>query len=219
MSNVCVRAAATHRRHPGARLAPAALVVCLVTACASGGGAAGGTTAGAADVVRGNIRTEGGSGSGVADIRVNRTNVATSLDVDGSPEDVYASLPLAFDRLGLQPTESVPANRQLGAVEQQVRRRVGRVPVSTYLTCGRGGLSAADNADTYNVQMTVQTVVTPGATPTSSRLTTRVFGSARPSSSNASAVNCETVGGLEERLVAEVRTILAANGKTTKPND
>lgn len=144
----------------------------------------------------------------VAEMRMYRSNNEAAVDVPGKPDDVYAVLPAAFDRLGLAVNQSVPASKQIGAVEQRVRRRLGKEAVATYVSCGRNA-AGMDNADSYEVILTVQSAVNAGAAPTDAKLAVRVYGVARPMGLNGDAVNCETRGVLEQRLAGEVKLLLA----------
>jgi hypothetical protein len=126
-------------------------------------------------------------------------------DVPLPAERTWALLPLAYQALGL-PLTTVDPERQLlaaNAVRAQANLRGTRL--SRYLNCGTS-TTGVPNADSYAVQMDVQTQVVPTSDRTHAGLATAVRAVGRPASTSSNArVNCVSTGALERRLAEVVR--------------
>ncbi len=116
-------------------------------------------------------------------------------------DSAWRRLPQAFAALGLEGPVPIQAERTLTFGPTKVTRRLGGQRLSTYLNCGQA--LSAPNADTHSVMLTVSSRVVPNGPAT--RLETLVQANATPLVSGGATVACNSLGVLENRLVAEMR--------------
>ncbi len=141
------------------------------------------------------VRVAGAGGGMVTEIHTNNDGMAVS--VPGSMERAWAAVRYAYDSLSLPVATFDPATRTIASPTLRVRRRLGETNLSRYVNCGNvnGG-----NADSYEVQLMVQTKLKAVDAGTTSVLTT-VFAEGRPITLSGEYSRCTTTSALERRLV------------------
>ncbi|HSH46332.1 MAG TPA: hypothetical protein VK966_10860 [Longimicrobiales bacterium] len=127
-----------------------ALAVALVVAgCAS-------TGANPASAGEETVSITSVDGSINADLRLTRDDQASGGDVTAPLETVWASIPAAFERVGL-PAPQLDRSRRTAVVSNHVvRRRLGEHRLSRLLRCGRG--ITQPHADTHRVHLAVANI-------------------------------------------------------------
>jgi hypothetical protein len=182
-----------------------ALVLFSVAACASGGTP---SSEPGAQTKRTTTMVTTMDGLG----RVTSTPITTyedvggkSADIDAAPDDVFRVLGEAYSEVGIQPGTIDPARRVVGNAQIQMRRRLGRANLSTYLECGQTGLSGPA-ADSYPIRMSVMTTVTPAGG--ASRISTTVQGG-YVASEQSGVTQCTSTGALETLIARAVQLRLA----------
>jgi len=175
----------------------------LLGACASGGSQAG-TDVGIAPAPQ-QITTAQGQ-----NIRFNTTSttVAVTELIPVAVDSAFNLLMKVYADLQIPTTNIDSRQRMVGNSSFKVRRRLGGVTLTKYLDCG--AKDGVDNADSYDIVLTVNSAVG-GTGPTTSTITTRVDGVAtHPVFSTQTS--CSTKGELEKRIALAVKT-KAAGGK------
>jgi len=135
----------------------------------------------------------------VATTSVNAANVSV---VNAPAARVWQTLPSVFSALRVPVTTLVSNDMLIGNYRAKVRRELGAAPLSRYLSCGSG--SGGQNADTYDVTLTLLTQVT-GGTGESSKVITTVEANAVSASFGGAPVPCTTTGDLETRIADMIR--------------
>jgi hypothetical protein len=130
-----------------------------------------------------------------------------SAAIPHPPEEVWAALPAAFDRLGIPVTQVAQDQMTLGNAELETRAIEGK-RMGSYLDCGTTFSGAVANI--YDVTLKVITRVTPSPEGGTSLVTT-LDAWAEPRMTNGDAVHCRSRSRLEERI-AEVTAEILENG-------
>lgn len=119
--------------------------------------------------------------------------------IPGTPDSAWRVLKRLVEEAGIRVTIAEPANGLLGTRRVRAVRRLGRSPISTFLSCGEN--MTGPNADTYHVFLTLLATISP----------TVGGGTAFQLEFHGDAVDvpggrperlpCSTTGRLEQRLV------------------
>jgi hypothetical protein len=142
-------------------------------------------------------------------LAINRGRSYTaSLDTLGLESSVQVTvakawevLPAVYHDFGLDINFREPEAQRLGTCYQDVRNRLGKVPLSTFIDCGEDrGMASADR---YEIQLTVLTTVKSAPNGETS-LFTFVLGVGRDPSSSTNRRWCYSQGVLESRIKAGV---------------
>jgi hypothetical protein len=134
---------------------------------------------------------------------IRRSDFVAVNDVAAPRPVVWQLLRQAWDDVGLPAPQVDDRAYSLGVSNHLITRRLGRAPLSTYLSCGSS--VAGWNADTHRIRLTVRTVLE-HVTPDSTRIHTRVDAVATPTEGTSSAaIECTTRGALEVQISARVR--------------
>ncbi len=169
----------------------------LVAGCASSGSTAANTTG-----MMSTTRVTTGSGGSLS-IQSGAGSVGATGWVPVKPDSAFALLQKAYTDLEVPLTTLVTAERTLGNPNLKVRRKLGRLPMQKYLDCGiKEGIP---NAETYEIQMNVQSWVSADPKGGAS-ITTRVqaIGS-DPAHGRGNNTNCTSTGEIEIRLLKWVQ--------------
>ncbi len=180
-----VRAAAA-----AARLAALLLAGACASAATSGSTPASGVT-----YTTTRIETPMG---GSYEVRTTADNRSTDAIYLASADAVWRVLPLVYDSLGIKLTAMDAAGRSLGTQNARTRRRLGGDAMSRSLSCGVG-VTGEDNANSYDVYLTVMSAVEPQGTD-HAVMHTWVQASARPTATSGDPVRCGSTGWLERRI-------------------
>ena len=131
-----------------------------------------------------------------------RDRGSTSGAVAAGPDTVFSAMRTILKDLGLK-LEEDPARHEFGASRQRVVRRMGKEPISTYLSCGEG--LTGPNADTWHIYYNMAVEIDPAAA-NKSRLGLMFHAEAVdvPNGRN-DRVACATTGRLELEIIKRLR--------------
>ena len=178
---------------------PVALFV--ASGCASGGGSAPGPSG----PMTQSIGIAGGDR-----LTISPGPGPTTHAINAGVDHVWRVLPAVFDSIGVPVTRVDPVQRVIGNDGFKTRLRLRNVPLSRYIDCGQTQIG--QNADSYEVIITLLVQVRPGANAvTSSSLVTTFETVARPLTFSQAYSRCTTKATLEPRLLA------AVNGQLQRP--
>lgn len=176
------------------RRLPAALIL-LGAACSSGSPGAAPTPnpAGRASTER--VVT--GTGQ---QLQINTMNIDTDVKLisTGTPAQVFAVLPQVYTELGIPISINNAQTKSVGNTGWRTRRSVGKVPMQRYLDCGSSG--TIQNAETYQIHMSIVTTVVPNEGGGSIVSTSITATGKNPITSSSAEVRCASKGDLEIRI-------------------
>jgi hypothetical protein len=184
------------------------LLVPAILLFASGCASAGASAAGGAPmqtVATNRVMTSGGEM-----MQTNTMNIDTDvkLFVTGTVDEAWAVLPGVYQALGIPLSMNDNVRKTLGNSGWRVRRQIGRVSTRNYLDCGSSG--TLENAETYQLTLSISTTVLPNAKG-GSIISTALTGSGKnPVTSSSAEVRCASKGDLEMRIRDEVQKALLA---------
>lgn len=162
--------------------------------------ACGGTRA-AAPVMGGEtqtpVRVLGGAGERGGQLNT-VSNYRGVADRIGVPIDrAWAAMPAVYSELGIDFKTLDHTQRVIGNDALRARRQLGKLPLSRYFSCGGDG--GRDNADSYDVTMSVRTQLVPdGAAGTT--VATAVQATARSRLFSSAEVACTSTQRLEDSI-------------------
>lgn len=171
-----------------------AITAAILGACASAGSTA---SAPSPAVTYGTTRIETPSG-GAYEVRTTTDNRSTDAVYGSSADAVWRVLPLVYDSLGIKLTTMDAQGRSLGVQNARTRRRLGGEPMSRSLSCGVG-VTGEDNANSYDVYLTVMSAVEAQGTGRA-LMRTWVQANARPTATSGDPVRCGSTGWIERRI-------------------
>jgi hypothetical protein len=169
----------------------------IASACASTGGSAPATPDVAPVPTVNTARVVTGSNS---TLQVNTMNIDmdVKLFVTGTVDEAWAVLPGVYAELGIPLSVNDARTKTLGNTGWRTRRQIGRVPMQRYLECGSSG--TIENAETYNINMSITTTVLPNANG-GSVISTSITGVGKnPVTSSSAEVRCTSKSQLELRI-------------------
>jgi len=158
-------------------------------ACATANGPAGST---ASETVR-----VGGGAGGTMTAEIHPTVNAIGGNVPFTMDRTFGALHATYDSLSLPVATLDPATHTIASPTLRLRRRLGETALSKYINCGntQGGQSA----DSYEIQLTVQTVLQAVDAGTTRVLST-VSAQGRPITLAGEYTHCASTGNLERRI-------------------
>lgn len=179
-----------------------AALVLMTAACSTGAVGSTPTTTGRTDRV---VTSSGGSG-----VSLNTANVDNDIRLlsTGTAAQVWSVLPLVYEELGIPLTIKNDARKLIGNESWRTRRQIGRVPMQRYLNCGRSG--TIENAETYQITLSIMTSVTVNPSGGSVVGTILQATGRNPVTSSTQDVRCVSMGDLEIRIRDMVQTRVAA---------
>jgi hypothetical protein len=169
----------------------------IASACASTGGSAPATPDVAPVPTVNTARVVTGSNS---TLQVNTMNIDmdVKLFVTGTVDEAWAVLPGVYAELGIPLSVNDARTKTLGNTGWRTRRQIGRVPMQRYLECGSSG--TIENAETYNINLSITTTVLPNANG-GSVISTAITGVGKnPITSSSAEVRCTSKSQLELRI-------------------
>lgn len=174
-----------------------ALPFAVVFAAAACSGAGSTTSSSPAPVQRTERVVTSSGGGGLAVNTVN-ADINVRLLSTGTVAQVWSVLPQVYEELGIPLSVKNDQQRVIGNEGWRTRRSIGRVPMQRYLNCGRSG--TIENAETYNINMSIVTTVT--ANPSGGSVVgTLISATGRnPITSSSQEVTCMSQGDLEIRI-------------------
>lgn len=146
-------------------------------------------------------------GGGLAITTANLDNNIRLLST-GNVAQVWSVLPSIYQDLGIPLTVKDDNRKVIGNEGWRTRRSIGRVPMQRYLDCGRSG--TIENAETYQINMTIVTTVT--ANPDGGSVVGTIISAVgrNPVTSSTQDVRCASTGDLEIRIRDMVQQRVAA---------
>ena len=125
--------------------------------------------------------------------------------VRASVDAVWEALIATYEDLGIPVTTLDVSSRTLGNGELKVRRRLGTVPLATYIDCGdtQGGRSA----ETYEVVVSIYSQIL-SVGPNTNRVRSSFQSMGRPISFASDYRRCRSTGALEKRFSELLRNRL-----------
>lgn len=135
------------------------------------------------------------------------TNLAMASTTDANvaqlsaPIDrVWGQLPAAYDSLGIPVNTANSSSHLIGNNGLKLRHQLGKVYLSKYIDCGQTQIG--ENADSYDVMLTVYTQLQAGTGGVgSTQISTTVDAAARPAAFAQAYARCSSKGVLESKLV------------------
>jgi hypothetical protein len=184
------------------------LLLVTATALLVGGCASAGTApaSGPTQTVSTNRVVTGGGDM----MQMNTLNADTDvkLFVTGTVDEAWAVLPGVYQALGIPLSMNDNVRKTLGNTGWRVRRQIGRVSTRNYLDCGSSG--TLENAETYQLTLSITTTILPNPKG-GSIVSTALTGSGKnPVTSSSAEVRCASKGDLEMRIRDEVQKALLA---------
>ena len=132
------------------------------------------------------------------EVRTTSDDRAVEATYTTTTDKLWTALPAVYDSLGIKLTTMNSAGRTLGVQNLRIRRRLGGEAISRSLACGTG-ITGEDNADSYDVLVTVMSAVEPRGGD-QAVLRTWVQGTARAPGTSGGPVRCGSSGWLERRI-------------------
>jgi len=171
------------------------LTLAVAAACSSGGSTGGPPPSTASTPNTGRIVTTGGS-----TVQINTMNIDTDVRLfsTGTPDQVFAVLPAVYAELGIPLTMNDARAKSIGNTGWKTRRSIGKVPMQRYLDCGSSG--SMQNAESYQINMSVVTTVRPNSSGGSLVMTAISGVGKNPVTSSSAEVRCASAGNLEIRI-------------------
>ena len=111
-------------------------------------------------------------------------------------DEVWRVLPAIYDSLGIPVDRLDHGQHIIGNTGFRLRRRLGGVPLTRYLDCGRA--QGGPSAETYEVNLSVLTELQPAAAGTTAA--TVVQATARPVTFVGEHTPCKSTGGIEKSV-------------------
>jgi ribulose 1,5-bisphosphate carboxylase large subunit-like protein len=138
------------------------------------------------------------------DVGAGRTQLITTSNyrglVDELPlavDSVWALMPAVYTELGIDFTTLDQKNRVIGNDALHARQRLGKMPLSRYVSCGTD--NGRDNADSYAVTMAVRTQLVAGS-GSGTTVATTLHATARSLLFNSGDVACASTQRLEDQI-------------------
>ncbi|HEX7938790.1 MAG TPA: hypothetical protein VF483_07330 [Gemmatimonadaceae bacterium] len=130
---------------------------------------------------------------------------ASSTPLNVGAEEAFQVMPLVYDSLSIPKTWLEPKQFMISSQGFKIRARMGKTVLSRYIDCG--STQIGNNADSYDVFMTVTSKLVPNGKDAST-LSTTVEASAKPLSFNQEYANCSSRGELERRVADVAKEFL-----------
>lgn len=176
---------------------PPLLILLASIACASGAAPSGSGTS------QETVRI---MGAGNTNLTLTSNAGAQVTKIEAPPEKVWIAMPAAFAKLGIPITDVDTVHQRIGNSGLKIRRQLGSTPLSRFIECG--STQIGDNADSYDVFLTVSSTVRRDPDTGLATLETLFESQAKPVAFSREYARCSTKGVLEQRIVEAVRAQL-----------
>ncbi len=143
--------------------------------------------------------------AGTMQVNTATSTTPTSIALGAPLATLWALLPGVYDSLGIPVNAADNGSHTLGNSGFKLRRQLGRVALSRYINCGN--TQGPPSADTYEVQLTVLTQLSPDV-PSGTVISTTVQAAARPITVSAEFSRCASTGALETAIAGALRARL-----------
>ncbi|MEO8624264.1 MAG: hypothetical protein ABI625_24500 [bacterium] len=129
-----------------------------------------------------------------------------STAIDYPVGKAFHALPAAFEALAIPITDVDTVHHSISNGGLKLRRQLGNVPLSRFIDCGTTQIG--ENADTYDVYLTVVSQLEENKTSGLATLNTTFEAMARPIAFSREYARCSTRGVLEKRIADAVKAQL-----------
>ena len=174
-----------------------ALSLIAITACASAGSAPSDGQS------RETVRIVG---AGAANLTLTSNAGAQVTRIEAAPDKVWLALPGAYAKVGIPITDVDTTQQRIANSGLKLRRQLNGTSLSRFIECG--STQIGDNADSYDVFLTVSTTVKTDPGSGLAVLETMFESQAKPVSFSREYARCSTKGLLEQRIVEAVKAQL-----------
>lgn len=144
--------------------------------------------------------------TGAGNLHMAAIDQTTDARVSFPVGKVWHALPAAFEKLGIPITQAEDATHTIANGGLKIRRVLGDAPLSRYIDCGTTQIG--ENADSYEVYLTITTRVDEEPASGLSILHTTFEAMARPIAFSREYSRCSSKGVLEKKLVEAVQAQL-----------
>lgn len=144
--------------------------------------------------------------SGAGNLRMTALEQTTESKVDFPVGKVWHALPGAYEALGIPITDADNATHTISNGGLKIRRVLGTTSLSRYIDCGTTQIG--ENADSYDVFLTISTRVDEAPASGLSTLRTTFEAMARPIAFSRDYARCSSKGELEKRITEAVKSQL-----------
>ncbi len=149
-------------------------------------------------------RVETSTGAGVVTLARSAETVGVTLVVPAAPDTVFRALLAVYKDLEIPTKRLDPAARVAGNDLFKARRKLGGGPMQAYVDCG-GSLSQP-NAETFEMELGVVSVVAASPKGGGSTITTTVTAAGNdPMFGRDRQMRCASTGEFERRIATLVR--------------
>ncbi|MCC6930355.1 MAG: hypothetical protein IT359_15325 [Gemmatimonadaceae bacterium] len=174
------------------RIAGAALAALLLTALSTGGRAQAPQARAVLPGIEGAILLD---------------TLGLPFPIHGNRDSIFIALESVFKELKIPVETRDPRKGLLNNLNADISKRLGNVPLSRYLDCGRG--FSGDNANFYQVTLAISAWVEPPAGEPR-QLQVAIAASGRdPAGSRSGWVQCTSRGSLEKLVAEKVQAFLS----------
>lgn len=180
--------------------------VVLLGACGSTGGSTGTAP------IPVTVSAQGATlASGMAGVTMMVGGTGQKAVVGATRDAIWAKLPAAYESIGIPLSVKDEAAYRVGNDQFKVRRVLNGVQMRSIVDCGSD--LNGEKAESYEIKLTLETMVETTSTPDSSAVTTTLTAFGRSPTFNNGDVPCGTKGELEKRILRYVRTQLGLSEK------
>ena len=144
--------------------------------------------------------------SGAGSLRMAALDQTSDAKISFPIGKVWHALPAAYEQLGIPITQADEATHTIANGGLKIRRELGKTSLSRYIDCGTTQIG--ENADSYDVYLTITSHVDEEATSGFSVLRTTFEAMARPIAFSRDYSRCSSKGELEKRLAEAVKSQL-----------
>jgi hypothetical protein len=144
--------------------------------------------------------------SGAGNLRMAALEQTSDAKISFPIGKVWHALPAAYEQLGIPITQADEATHTIANDGLKVRRVLGTTSLSKYIDCGTTQIG--ENADSYEVYLTITNHIDEETTAGFSVLRTTLEAMARPIAFSRDYARCSSKGELEKRLVEAVKAQL-----------
>lgn len=140
---------------------------------------------------------------GAGSVNVNSTVSAHVERIELPVDLVWKALPAAFDAMSIPITDVDSVHHVMSNGGLKIRRQLGSTPLGVFMDCG--STQVGENADTYDVHLTMSVEVQPDPATGNTKLLLLMESAARPIAFSREYTRCTTRGKLEQRFAAAVK--------------
>lgn len=144
--------------------------------------------------------------AGAGNLRMAALDQATDTKISFPIGKVWHALPAVYEQLGIPITQADEPAHTIANGGLKIRRQLGTTPLSRYIDCGTTQIG--ENADSYDVYLTITSHVDEEPTSGLSILRITFEAMARPVAFSRDYSRCSSKGELEKRLADAVKAQL-----------